>query len=298
MPLLLWLWAVYHREVLSFGIGWIPRPTLLDILLTLWNFSLGYTGQAGLFSWGLSPKLIGLAFFALAFLNGMRQVLSGKVSLLAFSWLALPLAIDFIISLRLPLYVDRHFLIALPAYLILVAGGAMNRGEKRVWRFMLGAALVSGMALSLPAIYQDPAYIREDWRAAARFLEREEERGDALALRQYQLTLPFDYYYRGALEREVITTNRVTKPLAEIAAGHERLWLVYRLPHPAVHLQVEHPEEKEVRIEELEEEPEVLAWLEAHRENLRAEKLFHGVYILLYDLDLETLRETTKTLRH
>lgn len=286
-PLVPWLWAVYHREALSFGIGWIPRPTLLDIPLTLWNFSLGYTGQARLFSWGLSPRLIGLAFFALAFLNGVRQALFGKVGLLAVFWLALPLAIDFIISLRLPLYVDRHFLIALPAYLILVAGGARNTWRMgdgwRAWRFTLGLALVLSATLSLPAVYQDPAYAKEDWRAAARYIEREEKAGDALALRQYQLTLPFDYYYRGALERDVITTNRVTKPPAEIAAGHERLWLVYRLPRPAVHLQVEYGGDA-VQVEELEEEPEVLAWLEAHRGGLRAEKLFHGVYILLYDL--------------
>ncbi|MGQ9628231.1 MAG: glycosyltransferase family 39 protein [Anaerolineae bacterium] len=291
-PLVPWLWAVYHREALSFGIGWIPRPTLLDIPLTLWNFSLGYTGQAGLFSWGLSPRLIGLAFFALTFLNGVRQALFGKVSLLAVFWLALPLAIDFIISLRLPLYVDRHFLIALPAYLILVAGGAMGNMENggwrmgngwRAWRFTLGLALVLSATLSLPAVYHDPAFAKEDWRAAARYIEREEKAGDALALRQYQLTLPFDHYYRGSLERDVITTNRVTKPPAEIASGHERLWLVYRLPRPAVHLQVEYGGDA-VQVEELEEEPEVLAWLEAHKEGLRAEKLFHGVYILLYDL--------------
>ena len=38
-------------------------------------------------------------------------------------------------------------------------------------------------------------------------------------------------------------------------------------------------------MEELEEEPAVRVWLEAHQGDLRAEKIFNGVYILLYDLN-------------
>ncbi len=264
-PLVPWLLAVYSQEVVSLGIGWIAPPRLLSLPLTLWGFSLSRPEQPGLLTF------VGLALFALAFLNGVRLAFSEPRGPLAVLWLLLPLAVSLIISLRRPIYVDRFFTFALPAHLILVARGALGLRQK-TWRLVLAGGLALGVALSLPDVYYAPAYAKEDWRAAARYIEQEERAGDALALRKQDLMVPFDYYYKGQLKREIVEGD---ESLAEIVAGRKRLWLVYRLLQPPVHLQVE----------ELEEEPAVRAWLEEHRGHLRAQKLFNRVYVLFYELE-------------
>jgi uncharacterized membrane protein len=68
MFLLPWLSATALREGQSFGIGFLERPTLLDLPLTLWNFAIGLSTHHHL--WPIST--LALILFGLAALNGLR----------------------------------------------------------------------------------------------------------------------------------------------------------------------------------------------------------------------------------
>jgi len=47
--------AFSRQEVVTLGIGWIPRPGLDDLPITLWNMLVGYDGAL---PWYLVPGLL------------------------------------------------------------------------------------------------------------------------------------------------------------------------------------------------------------------------------------------------
>ncbi|HID61218.1 MAG TPA: hypothetical protein EYP49_00505 [Anaerolineae bacterium] len=286
LPLLPWLVALLSREVKSFGFGWIPRPEPLDPLKTLWNFSLGYTGT-------LTPLVfLSLLLFTFAFLRGLWSQRSGPeddppqtlllphAKLFLALWLILPIAFVYLIShLLVPIYIDRFLLVALPPYLILVAYGLL-RIKNTIARRGLILALTLAISLSLSRIYFDPIYVKEDWRGLAGYIQQKSQSSDIIFVRALEGTLPFNYYYRGQLERVAMSVNRVIAPLDEIAQEHERIWLVYPYPHDTTHF-VAKPGPLDLYGGET--KPEIRNWLVAHRHDIVEEKDFSGLRLILYD---------------
>ncbi len=279
LPLVPWLVAIFTREMISFGIGWVPRPEWLDLCKTLWNLSVGYTGA-------LTPGIIlSLLPFVLAFLWGVWiGAPSSKVRhprLFLHLWFWLPMLVAFLLSLRRPIYIDRLFIMTLPAYLILLAWGIAS--PKASWaRWALGAGLVVAMAVGLSRVYFDASlYTKEDWRGAARYVQNQSQPCDIITLRNFQDLLPFNYYYQGEVQRVPITLNRVTTPLAELSAGHCRLWVVYRHPHESSHFLAR---SQPFDLDSQEGDPQVRGWLMDHQNDILEEKGFSGVQVILYDL--------------
>ncbi len=287
LPLLPWLVALLNREVRSFGFGWIPRPGPLDPLKTLWNFSLGYTGA-------LTPLVsLSLLLFAFAFLRGLwsrrgrlegdspKALLFPQAGLFFALWLILPIAFAYLIShLLVPIYIDRFLLVALPPYLILVACGLLSI-KNTIARRGLIVALTLAISLSLGRIYFDPIYAKEDWRGLAGYIRQKSQSNDVIFVRTLEGTLPFNYYYRGQLEKVAMSVNRVIAPLDEIAQEHERIWLIYPYPHDTTHF-VAKPGPLDLYGGET--EPEIRNWLVAHRRDIVEERSFSGLRLILYDL--------------
>ncbi|HID61221.1 MAG TPA: hypothetical protein EYP49_00520 [Anaerolineae bacterium] len=68
-PLVPWLALYFSQDTLHIGIGWIPKPTILAPLETLWAFSSGYGGS-------LTPvAVIALLPFCLALALGFLSVM-------------------------------------------------------------------------------------------------------------------------------------------------------------------------------------------------------------------------------
>jgi mannosyltransferase len=279
LPLIPWLVAIFTRAMGSFGIGWVPRPGWLDLFKTLWNLSLGYTGT-------LAPSVIlSLLPFILALLCGIwvgdsdSKVLHPKLFLHLWFWL--PMIVTFLLSLRRPIYIDRLFIMTLPAYVILLAWGTMSL--KAPWaRWALGAGLVIAMTVGLSRIYFDARlYTKEDWRSAARHVQSHSQPCDIIVLRNFQDLIPFNYYYQGEMQRVSITLNRVTTPLEELVEGHCRLWMVYRHAHESSHfLARSQPFDLDLQ----EGDPQVKEWLTDHQGSIIEEKGFSGVQVILYNL--------------
>jgi mannosyltransferase len=286
LPLLPWLVVLLTRESKSFGFGWIPCPGPLDPLKTLWNFSLGYTGT-------LTPFVsLSLLLFAFAFLHGLWNQRSGPegdpsqtllfpyAKLFLALWLILPIAFVFLVSyLLVPIYIDRFLLVALPPYLILVAYGLL-RIRHVIARRGLILALTLAVSFSLSRIYFDPIYAKEDWRGLAGYIQQKSQSNDVIFLVTLEGTLPFNYYYRGPLERVPMSVNRFIAPLDEITQEHDRIWLVHPYPHDTTHF-VAKPGPLDLYGGET--APQIRSWLMAHRPDIVEERDFSGLRLILYE---------------
>jgi mannosyltransferase len=303
LPFLPWAVAIATREGRNFGIGWIHPPILLDLPLTLSNLALALSNPALPWTWAGLALVLGAAVvgvIARAKTEVKAEVvaeapstpspfpipcslLPTPYSLLPISysflliWLLLPIVFTWLISLWLPLYVDRFLIICLPPLILLIS----TMGLSSSWRACgTMTVLILASAVASARLWVDPSLVKEDWRTAAAYVRSMEESGDALVMRDFQTSIPFGYYYQGALELQVATVNRQTIPLDELAADHDRLWIVYRRPFEPTH--------------ELagaggltwrnDRDPVVRSWLVAHEPMLGREVTFPGVYVVLYRL--------------
>jgi mannosyltransferase len=274
-----WAVAIATREGRNFGIGWIHAPTLLDLPLTLSNLALTLSDPASPWTWA------GLLFVGVAAGIGIASLarshpvshLPAPISFLLI-WLLFPLAFAWLISLRLPLYVDRFFIICLPP-LLLVVSSTISLSSARLARSTMTVLVVVSAAACL-RLWLDPHFTKEDWRAAASYVQSAERAGDALVMRDFQTGIPFGYYYRGELKAQAAAVNQQVKPLDELAGSADRLWLVYRRPFEATH---ELAASRPFRWQD-DQEPAVRAWLVSHQGALVREETFPGVYVVLYQL--------------
>jgi len=228
LPLAAWLAALYTIGGGTFGIGWIPRSQPADLLRTLWSFGMAYDGH-------VTPLVVTglLALAGLLALGVWRGKDRGGTRVLLALALVLPPLVTFLLSLRRPTYVDRFFIGSLLVFLLLIAAGLAYL--PRLARWTVGLALVGLGLWGIVRFHTDHLFVKEDWRGAVAYVEAHEMAGDGLALRQLQYVVPFRYYYRGALEPAAVTLSRQTTPLEDIAAGCERLWLVFRARHDDPH---------------------------------------------------------------
>jgi mannosyltransferase len=272
-----WIVAIFLSGYRNFGIGWIPRPQWYAPLQTLWNFSIGYTEV-------ITPLVaVSLVVFWLAFVWGLVSATGDQAParLLLSLWVGLPIAITFLMSFRRPFYVDRYLIICLPAFLVLVARGALHP-RPRLARWGWALALLVASSIGLSRVYFDAEYYtKEDWRGAAQYIAQHEQPGDVIALRLAASALPFNYYYQGQLERVPITNLDTIRPVKDIAAGHQRLWLVRPHYHDSTHLLAKsQPELTEAD----ETDPLFLRWVNDHRSDVVEVKELSGLRLTLYKL--------------
>jgi uncharacterized membrane protein len=280
-----WAVAVAAREGRNFGIGWIHPSTLLDLPLTLSNLTLTLSNPAQPWTWlGLALVLAAIASDIVTMLRVRdRSEVSNSYSLLPASrpysllliWLLLPMAFTWLFSLRLPLYVDRFLIICLPPLLLLIS--TMSLSSSLIARGTM-VIMIMVSAIASARLWIDPGLSKEDWRAVAAHVQAVEEAGDALVMRDLQTSIPFGYYYQGALEPQFASFNQQTRTLDDLGRGYERLWLVYRRPFESAHaLAGSGPFTWRD-----EGDPLLRDWLAVHEPDLVGERTFPGAYVVLY----------------
>ncbi len=214
---------------------WIPRPTIGTALATFGTFLSdllpGRTAWAGLV-WAGFGLLVGLGVVALR----KRPLI---VALL-LTLIATPLAGEWLVSLKRPIYYDRTLIWAsLPLYLLLAAGLARMR-----YRSGLLAGLVLLVAANGVSLHQYYAfYPKEQWQEAATYVDRQAQSGDLLLFNATWVQIPFDFYYRhsvrplpehgapvdlfvrGVLEPKMTPAD--LPRLHDLIQGQRRVWLIY-----------------------------------------------------------------------
>ncbi len=297
VPFLPWAIAVATREGRNFGIGWIHPPTLLDLPLTLSNLALALSDPAQLWTWAGLALVGGIAVAGLVARTEVRVRSTTLTTNLPVRdrgllppvrdgaapysyllvWLLVPLVFTWLISLRLPVYVDRFLIICLPPLLLLISTMSLS-SSWRACGTMIVLIMVS--AVTSARLWVDPGLAKEDWRKAATYVWSMEEPGDALVMRDFQTGIPFGYYYRGELKLHSASVNQQATPLGDLGRGYNRLWLVYRRPFEPTHALAG----AQPFTWRDDHDPETRDWLLSHEPSLAQEMTFPGVYVALYRL--------------
>ena len=271
IPFLPWAWVVARREGGYFGIGWIQPVTPRDLLVTVSNLAFTLGDPRSIWTW------LGLVVMVGVVIAGALTLRASAARSFLLLWLWLPLLFIWFISLWLPLYVDRYFIICLPALLLLSSALTLSP-LKIAYGTIIGLLLLTGIASA--HIWRELIWVKEDWRSAASLIQQHEQPGDALVMREFQNVIPFNYYYRGSLTAQIVEINRQVTPLEALLTGRKRLWLVYRRPFASTHgLAGSQPFTWQD-----DEQPLLRAWLLAHEAQLLQTITLPGVYVVLYEL--------------
>jgi mannosyltransferase len=281
IPLAIWIVALLRRESVAFGIGWIPRPGLEDIPLTLWNMLLCYDGSL---PWYLVPGLLAAALGLVpGLVYAVRERKSNRVDFYWFWLITAPLAAAFVASLVRPLYVDRYFMFFLPALLLLTARG-WKRLPRPAWSVGLAVIVVVVGASSVVITLDRGHDQKEDWRAAAAYVERARLPGDGL-LAEAPVTLVVFLRYFEDLEMPRAWLLEDSSELAESYDEHvQRVWAIYRNPNEDGHIQGVLPGFDPFAPGD----SPMAGWLIERRDQVLDRKEFNGVSVLLVDVTGES----------
>jgi mannosyltransferase len=112
-------------------------------------------------------------------------------------WLALPLVAAYVLSFRQQIF-TVYYLIVIVAPLLLGLAAGLDRFVS--WHGAMGGIallfVVGTLACGLCSNW-NPDYRKEEWRAAARYVEEHARPGDAVLCHADYVRIPFQYYFRG-----------------------------------------------------------------------------------------------------
>ncbi len=231
LPLIPWmslyLWTT--REARSIGIGWIPRPNGFTLVRTLWNFNSGDTDTWT--AWVMVLMATSLIILA----RGMLALHRVRYKLIC--WLFLPLLVNFAVSLRQPLYVDRYFIGSLPAYILLLVAGILRVMRSRRLLGIVAIILVIGVMVwgSARILSGDPYFAKEDWRGATAAVDTGLAMGDIVVLQDYETLIGTSAYRTQEWPLLVLEPGWEAVMLTEAMAQHDRVWLIWRSPYESNH---------------------------------------------------------------
>lgn len=228
LPMGLWLVWFFMLQKPSIGIGWIPIPSLIDPLLTVWNFLSGFGGILSLPAI-LFGSLAG--FFVLSGLIYGKQARENRR--LFVVGILLPLLLTWLVSFRRPVYVDRYFIVLIPFLIPILASGGRWASESiqkilpAQWTWILIAVILAGTGLmNAWQVHTDIKYRREDWSGLIAYLSAQHDPKPSIWFLQPESAVPFEYYYRGSYQ--VLESK-------EPPACTTFCWWIIRQPYTATH---------------------------------------------------------------
>jgi mannosyltransferase len=282
IPVLGWVYFSL-REPIAVASEWIPKPTLRDIPLTIWNMALGYDG---VFKWVMVPALM---IVTLGLVFGMGYAIAdrkpNRVNFYWFLLIVVPLFPVFFMSRFVSIYVDRYFTVFLPALILLIVWG-WTRHSPQVWRPALIVVIVTSLYTVLFA-FHDGSFRRDDWRFAALDVAKGFQPGDAIMLEHGYDRVAFWYYYGTEDENSVpvraaqppIVVLKETLDTVPVERSADRLWVIYRNPNDDVHRMGEMPDFDPF-------DPtlsDMGRWLSKRRDQVIEQRAYNGVRVLLLD---------------
>ncbi|MBN1201180.1 MAG: glycosyltransferase family 39 protein [Anaerolineae bacterium] len=273
IPVFIWLIELIRQPAVSLGVGWIPRPGLHDIPLTLWNMTLGYDGSL---AWYIVP---GLAAAGIGLLTGLYYaVRERKANRINFYWFWLvvgPLLGAFVVSQVRPVYVDRYFMISLPAVILLTVEGWQHL-PRNTWRVVLAGAVITGGAASTLITIHQGDDVKEDWRAAAAYVEQAQQSDDGCLTKSPLTLLSFLRYFDG--DTECLWLAEGPAVAGEYEKPVRRVWAIMRNPNEDGHRQGVLAD-----FDPLEQDSLMTGWLLARRDRIVSQREFNGLAVLLVD---------------
>jgi 4-amino-4-deoxy-L-arabinose transferase-like glycosyltransferase len=199
-----WLWRAW--ELSGTTPSWRPPLGLGAMLVAcLESFTVRRVPLSGTL---LAAALFILALIALSALlfpmvrrGGARLKRRKEDYLRPTAFLALTLAVPFlsvyVLSFRLQIFTVYYLIIIVAPFLLAMASGLDKVASAYRWAGVASALLAVGL-LSYGLCHNwSLEYRKEEWRAAARYVEDHARQGDAVLSHVEYTRIPFSYYYRG-----------------------------------------------------------------------------------------------------
>ncbi len=231
------LWAV---RVVGGGVAtWQPDVGIWDAVSILGIKLAVNRSTTDVERWGAALYAV-LAFGGVVTL--LRQRRPARWWLLLAALVAVPIVGLWAVSLRQSVFSDRYAIVALPAYLTLVAAAtAALIAGRRAWPLGL-ASLVVLLAFAwapIRDVNRTDAAMKEDWRSAYADIARRADPGDAIIVHPGYLLTTLDYYAQReprlqeypavtipTFKVKWLTRDLMIEQIREQAGGASRFWLV------------------------------------------------------------------------
>jgi mannosyltransferase len=228
--------AVAHTRQVT-GDFWLASPSPLQPIKTLHYLLFGHTTPQVVVPVALFLLVAVLVMLGMAVARAARDERAWLLLLTA--WVAVPILGVLVISWLVgPLYLDRSFSLATPAYLLLLAWGLVNPLPRSPTP-LLYAGLGIVVAVSLVSYYSNPDPAKPPFREAGATIEDGWQAQDVLLSLHDSSYLPLRYYAPGATgyllnndpaawlppETWAWAGPRITS-VDEVVGGRSRLWLV------------------------------------------------------------------------
>jgi mannosyltransferase len=233
--------AVFVATTGAGPLRWIPRPEFKD----LWELGLRLTGNDG--------ALLFVAY-AIAVMAAIVPMRSGSIRQrvnwenwryrFLLLWLLFPILSVLALSFARPLFLQRYFILCLPALLLLAAAGLSR--IRSGWLMTLAALVLAGLSVQGTESYYRHDFEnaqRDNWRAASQYILANYQPDDALVFHIPMGRIPYEYYHSLQAQAsagpavlypshgpQVVFLDFVEKPsynqLAQLIPRYRRLWLV------------------------------------------------------------------------
>ncbi|MFQ5858326.1 MAG: glycosyltransferase family 39 protein [Anaerolineae bacterium] len=148
-------------------------------------------------------------------------------------YLVVPLGGAWLVNPIMPFFYERYLIVALPAYLLLLAAGLLWLGRRQMLAATLGVALVLvASGYSLYNYYAEPAYTKGGYGRLMTYVENHARPGDALLLENLLQTAIYDYYAPQNVPAHWFPPEhpwddpRTRAQLESLARRYSRLWLI------------------------------------------------------------------------
>jgi uncharacterized membrane protein len=274
-PLVIWTVERLVQVQVGIGTAWIPAPHLGDIPLTLADMGIGYDTAT---TWHLLvPALIALALgLGASLLDTVRRPEVKGADLFWILLIVFTIMPAFVASYIHPAYVDRYFIVCLPAVVILMLRG-WTRLFRANWQWMglVGIVAVTGISYTLYMIHTEN-WERHNWEDAAAYIQANYQPGDGFANDTALWLLSLEHYYRGLPQDQKYLVLDEDAPPPPV----DRLWIVYLNPNADVHRLGKMPE-----FDPFAPGQSALSdWLVARRDQVIDLREFNGVTVILVDL--------------
>ena len=252
--ILLALPAQASRVVQTF---WVSRPTVLAPLVTLHMFLVGYAIPP---LWTPVALFVTLALGSIALYQALRTASRPLVFLV--TWLIGPIALVWLLSLLVPMYLDRLFIACAPALYLLLAWSL--RRTPFGLSLPLGGLLFGLILLSLGHYYFDSNFHKPAMRDAAVHVREQALPGDVVLHTSDSSFLTFIFYepqlqhflIKGdpghgpgsARAQAIDLLGFGTVTYERVLAENKRVWLVVALDHSVEFQQQAAKEMTETRV--------------------------------------------------
>jgi mannosyltransferase len=178
--------VVLHRFSASAGGTWVPAPVLTDLYTMVWRFSNAPVVTV-LFLIVLFSA--GLKFLIKRFMN--KECISAPSGIILL-WFFLPYFLMFLLSFRLPIFLDRYLIFVTPAYYLLVGSAVFYLQGSLKWP----GIVVSGICIAAMLLTFNPDYDNgrrlKDCVSGIKELKKSTV---PMVICPEWLNLPFSYHY-------------------------------------------------------------------------------------------------------